>query len=564
MSQVLLLQQDARQMPLRDGSVHCVVSSPPYWNLRDYGESNQIGLEKRHDCLGWATGTRCESCYLCVMVAVFTECYRILRNDGVMFVIVGDSYAGNASPGGTASRTITGGIPNARDTLPTKRGTGLKPKDLCGIPQRLALALQAAGWYWRSEIIWSKANAMPESVADRPTKSHEQVLMFSKSPRYYFDSFAVREHVGNTTIPGIVDGTDLRGKRVHFSQNFTSQESSPVWPHSPSCFSQDRRVFEICIRLASSLLDLSQLQQQEGMPLFDAQIREQGFRDSYGSSVSNHPQIERSAIVAASLFLQSQISAEAFLQHFKSLGITLPYSNHLGEYGATSDSGSPFTNSNSDRTISINNPSKISQFERIIHKLPPNETLYNIDSDSLSGNRSSGRNLRDVWHLNSEPTSHAHYATFPTELVSRCIRAGSPETCCGSCGKGWQRVVEYGEYDGPVTRGTQGYSSVGKQRDSYKKGLPRRPRLSSTLEPACACPPDPVPSLVYDPFLGSGTTVLVARQLRRHGIGGDLSATYLAIARERLGLKALAAWEGRVPVAQDPVPVDGLPLFEEL
>ena len=413
MSQVLLLQQDARQVPVRDGSVHLVVTSPPYWNLRDYGEPNQIGLEKLHDCLGWATGNRCGSCYLCVMVAVFRECYRILRNDGVMFVIVGDSY--NAHPGqrkvsdaaGVKQQTNTGAVACASRSV-----ASLKPKDLCGIPQRLALALQAAGWTWRSEIIWSKGNPMPESVQDRPTKSHEQILMFTKQERYFWDQEAVREEA--------------------------------------------------------------------------------------------------------------------------------VYGDHHAKYQGTYTSH---------------------KIEALQEKGALNGAQYQVGLQMAAKNPYF-RNLRDVWHLNSEPTSHAHYATFPTELVSRCIRAGSPETCCGSCGKGWQRVVEYGEYDGPVTRGTQGYSSVGKQRDSGVGGLQRRSRLSSTLEPACSCPPDPVPSLVYDPFLGSGTTVLVARQLRRHGIGGDLSAAYLDIARERLGLKALAAWEGRAQASQEPVLVDGLPLFQ--
>ena len=119
-----------------------MVSSPPYYSLRDYGEPNQIGLEKLHDCLGWATGNRCGSCYLCVMVAVFTECYRILRNDGVMFVIVGDSYAANRSYQVADNKHKEVGNHRAF-TVPQ----GLKPKDLCGIPQRLALALQTAGWY---------------------------------------------------------------------------------------------------------------------------------------------------------------------------------------------------------------------------------------------------------------------------------------------------------------------------------------------------------------------------------------------------------------------------------
>lgn len=191
---VVLLNCDARSLPLPDESVQCCVTSPPYWGLRDYGTSGQLGLEKTPDCLGWATGSKCGVCYVCRMVDVFHEVRRVLRSDGICWLNIGDSYS--AHPGQRKETDKAG------EKQQTKRGStgspsrcvqGLKPKDLVMIPARLALALQADGWYLRSDIIWSKPNPMPESVTDRPTKAHEYIFLMSKSAKYYYDSEAIEE-----------------------------------------------------------------------------------------------------------------------------------------------------------------------------------------------------------------------------------------------------------------------------------------------------------------------------------------------------------------------------------
>ncbi len=175
-----------REMP--DESVHCVVTSPPYWGLRCYGVDGQIGQEP-------TLGEHVE-----VMVEVFREVRRVLRKDGTVWLNYGDCYA--AAPHGSVEpvRPIyppSGSDPFRRDT--GRRGGGrntdtmLKPKDLCMMPARVALALQADGWWIRSEIIWHKPNPMPESCTDRPTSSHEKIYLLAKSARYYFDAEAVRE-----------------------------------------------------------------------------------------------------------------------------------------------------------------------------------------------------------------------------------------------------------------------------------------------------------------------------------------------------------------------------------
>ncbi len=172
---------------LPDASVHCVVTSPPYFGLRSYGVEGQLGLEATH------------AEYLGRMVAVFAEVSRVLRPDGTCWVNMGDSYAGSGK-----GRNGDGSHSEGHDKQHTNRGTiegllnksvdidGLKPKDLMMMPARLALALQDAGWWLRSDIIWCKRAPMPESVTDRPTSAHEHIFLLSKAERYFYDAEAVR------------------------------------------------------------------------------------------------------------------------------------------------------------------------------------------------------------------------------------------------------------------------------------------------------------------------------------------------------------------------------------
>lgn len=171
---------------LGDKSVHTVVTSPPYFGLRDYDVSGQIGLESTPDE------------YVASLVDVFRSVRRVLRDDGVVWLVLGDSYAGSGKGGNppdsphqkqaTNAGIIVNGMQHRKLDV-----VGLASKQLIGIPWRVAFALQADGWYLRQDIIWSKPNPMPESVRDRCTKAHEYIFMLTKSPRYYFDSEAIQE-----------------------------------------------------------------------------------------------------------------------------------------------------------------------------------------------------------------------------------------------------------------------------------------------------------------------------------------------------------------------------------
>jgi DNA modification methylase len=167
----------ARDLP--DDSINCIVTSPPYWGLRDYGSDEQFGLEETPEE------------YITKMVALFAELRRALRDDGTLWLNLGDSYGtGTTAPRTQGNRGIGTNTQSAQDAVPRAGG---KAKNLVGIPWRVALALQADGWYLRSDIIWHKPNPMPESVKDRPTKSHEYLFLLTKSARYWYDYEAIKE-----------------------------------------------------------------------------------------------------------------------------------------------------------------------------------------------------------------------------------------------------------------------------------------------------------------------------------------------------------------------------------
>jgi DNA modification methylase len=178
---IKILNGDCRDVlkTLPDCSVHCCVTSPPYFGLRDYGCAGQIGLESTPDA------------YVAELVAVFREVKRVLRDDGTLWLNLGDSYASNTKGSGGPS-SIQDRNAGSRYN-PRKFNHGVKEKDLMGIPWRVAFALQADGWYLRQDIIWHKPNPMPESVRDRCTKAHEYLFLLSKAPRYYYDADEMRE-----------------------------------------------------------------------------------------------------------------------------------------------------------------------------------------------------------------------------------------------------------------------------------------------------------------------------------------------------------------------------------
>jgi len=455
----LLINADARQIPLADGSVNCIVTSPPYYGLRDYGTAKWEGGdpncdhinpkkpsstykvvdEKRDEYAEKLLGVQfrdvCGKCgavridqqigleqtpaeYVNDIVQVFREVWRILRDDGTVWLNLGDSYNGSGGAGGDY---IEGGLKEGQPKYPGRHINNLKLKDLIGIPWMVAFALRDDGWYLRQDIIWHKPNPMPESVKDRCTKSHEYIFLLSKSARYYYDNEAIME---------VATGFDGRKD--------TKYKGGP--------------------------------------------------KDMAGGA---HERWQ-----------------------YKSL-----------ETGRTGEVHSGYEN-------------------------PDGSLRVSFDDKGVPV-----RNKRDVWTVTTKPFKGAHYATFPPELVRLPILAGTSEKGhCPKCGARWERVITKGgkriteaminagcDKDGNYDGTSQKDYANNKAQDASETKKRILKSMSAVYnyqwQPTCNCGLKPVPDIVLDPFCGSGTTLMVAKEMGRQAIGLDLSFQYLdTIAKPRLGI----------------------------
>ena len=480
-----LYQGDARALPLPDESVHCVVTSPPYWGLRDYKLEPQVWggssgcahtwdreLLETETLPGRAVTASCKGCrawlgtlgleptvemYIAHLVEVFREVRRVLRKDGTVWLNLGDAYAndgkwGGATGGKQAYLPDSGREMNGRQ----KRATGLKPKDLIGLPWRVAFALQTDGvadvkalgviervrtdildeymergetppdrvlavlerldaeyakakgdsWWLRSDIVWEKPNPMPESITDRPTRAHEYVFLLTRTARYFYDGEAIREPAQNGWPGDFAPRRDERQDENGLGSKRTDKQRGHSRRHA-------------------------------------------GFNDRW-------------------------------------------------------------------------------------------DAMPKADQQSM------GANKRTVWTIATEPYKGSHFATYPEKLVEPCILAGTSEKgVCGECGAPRNRVVNRRfKPQGDVSE-EKGIRSAGSQKpldaSNGWSGYPRGTTEAETLgwQPTCDHNAPVVPATVLDPFVGSGTTLAVAQRLGRLSLGVDLNPNYLDMAAKRIGMLSL-------------------------
>ena len=215
---------------LEANTFNTCVTSPPYWGLRDYGEDAQLGLEQTPEE------------YVANMVKVFREVKRVLRDDGTLWLNLGDSYSGSGKGPSSSLSKKHHHMEHAHSSVVP---LGLKPKDLVGIPWRVAFALQADGWYLRQDIIWHKPNPMPESVRDRCTKAHEYIFLLSKNKKYYYDNEAIKEPTVTkdnsnrnrdiTKLNNTPGRSKMKGLKTN---NYDKRNKRSVWSVSPKPYKE--------------------------------------------------------------------------------------------------------------------------------------------------------------------------------------------------------------------------------------------------------------------------------------------------------------------------------------
>jgi DNA modification methylase len=569
---VQILQGDCREVlrALPAESVQCVVTSPPYFGLRDYqtavwrdgdpgctheaarvktrfdydlsekqasnngsdvkryGQScpcgatridNQIGLEQT------------PAAYVEALVEVFREVWRVLRKDGTLWLNLGDSYAGSwgnyggQNRGNGTQRQITNGSQapsKAYEGLenwkpPTATVPGLKPKDLIGIPWRVAFALQAEGWYLRSAITWCKTAAMPESVRDRPSSATEMIFLFAKDEHYYYDQDAVRTATGaNLRNYWLVGPQPFGGAVVYGKRRITSPDC-PIHGYQAD---------------------------QAHVPECDA-LRAASHSDHNPYNDVRHAQ---SPVAAA-----SSSTGDRSASLFGSV-VAIPHNKGTRRKADESMQGATFFDISEYRT---------EYTVPAVHSASNGDHTHenNTAADSVVDAQDSYLSAQTADHNDDTVTfdpppddctckytgkvekRQDHFAVFPEKLIEPCILAGTSPRACEHCGAGWKRITEREGIE--ATRGTQPAKQVRGVNTNHDRDLPGgyTPTIRTLgWQPTCLCEGNTGSgrSIVLDPFAGSGTVLRVATRHGRDGIGIELNEDYIAIAERRLNGVQLA------------------------
>lgn len=481
-----ILVGDARQRlrDLPDGSVHCVITSPPYWGLRGYtGEPDMIGLEPTFDD------------HLRNLVDVFREVWRVLRDDGTVWLNYGDAYSRGEARGGSGSGAKQASNRGSAGVVPR---SFVPPNNLMMMPARVALALQEDGWWIRSEIVYAKPNPMPESATDRPTCAHEKIFLLAKS--------GSTQYWTHQWLPG----TREKPEPEHYWLNRDTDGESDDEPEG-----------------------WRELRAADGRKLWSRRNRWTGHNYFYDPDAVRTPMAESSIARLSQPTLLDQKGGPkddgaGNRSHRKVLENLHKRRQPAGSW-ATSKSYK-------------------GQDPRYVKRTPKDPDLRGAKMREASREREDnhelvGANLRNVWWIPTVAYKEMHFATFPPALVEPCIKAGTSEAgVCSACGAPWTRLVHNPKIPDEVrnrdakmqyhARNLGGGGAMQKWRDEH-------PPVQSGWVPSCSCEgAERVPATVLDPFGGSGTVGLVADRLGRSAVLVEISDEYAGMAKDRIDADA--------------------------
>ena len=464
-----------------DEFVDCVVTSPPYWGLRDYGIEGQLGLEKTPDE------------YVSKMVEVFREVRRVLKPEGTCWVNLGDSYAhsgacGGESPDGPRKPRATD--KQAQEKMKYRVPPGLKTKDLCGIPWRVAFALQADGWVLRSEIIWAKKNCMPESCKDRPTKSHEQVFLFSKA-KWVGPEVSKFHYISNEDARWLALLFDTEGnivvKRSEMKSGRTTYGLQVAFANTSKELMERARdtvgAGSINVRPGKNAevwyWQITNIQASELMKRIYHYLivkKRQAQLGIYVQSLFETSRIERLSVHGR---LRGRLRSENHTEMLEKCWATMKLLNHFGNPDL-SWIPEPIFGHWDSQPYYFDQEAVREPHVRIWDEKNGGSMMtdWSVKSGGAMGHRNSkddyplpnpsGRNIRSVWTIATQPYPQAHFATFPEALVEPCVKAGTSEKgYCPVCGKPWVRVAEAtGKYADALKKDT--WSSGGLEKGNNK------------------------------------------------------------------------------------------------
>jgi DNA modification methylase len=494
--------------------------------------------------------------YVATMVDLFREVRRVLRADGTVWLNLGDSYAGSTMTGGNKGFNAKGGVTGYMQMRQFNRKVtlhGLKPKDLCGIPWRVAFALQADGWTLRQEIIWKKSNPMPESINDRCTKAHEQLFLFAKAKWAGPDNgrFSGISDQDARWLAALIDaeGCIVVKRCQHSGRSDTFAPQVSLGGTSLAFISEFARLAGY-----GNVLERS----GKNAPMFYWQVANNVARDFlhriYPWLIVKQRQARIGIFVDDLTYYRGGKKPErkrrSKEEHDQLLSLW-DRNKHCNRFGNPdlSDVPEPIYGkwANCERYFydidAIREPAQDRVFDPAFKTIRPNDTAWHDNryapGASGYGHSVNVRNKRSVWTIATALFAEAHFATFPPALVEPCIKAGTSEKgCCAKCGAPWVRKTKATFV--PQMESLENIRGAGNQKpmDASNNwgGFPRGTTVRETLgwSPSCKCDGAVVPCTVLDCFGGAGTTGLVADRLQRDAILIELNESYAAMAERRI------------------------------